>query len=151
MKKLCLLLLLLPVLGWGQYDFETRYFKIDATSLPGISEEYTLNLDFESAPNFQNKNIKDFFKVTVENYYEPVSMSEAYSETLQYRNNNVDVEQLQAQYGGASGGTAQYGADGATKVRNTVYKEQRGLDFLDPCPPFGICGRCAPYRVGRGY
>ncbi|MBX2827377.1 MAG: hypothetical protein KTR22_04410 [Flavobacteriaceae bacterium] len=151
MKKLCYILFLLPILAWSQYDFETRYFTIDATSLPSMPDEFSLNLDFEGTPNFERKTMKDFFKVTVENYYQPVAMSEAYSETLQYRNSDITAEDLQAQYGRVSGGTAQYGADGATKVKNVVYKEQRGLDFLDPCPPFGVCGRCAPYRLGRGF
>ncbi|MDC8004632.1 hypothetical protein POV27_11275 [Aureisphaera galaxeae] len=150
MKKLCYFLLFLPALVWGQYDFETRYFKIDATSLPDTSLEPSLDLDFDSTPKFQ-KSIQDYFKVTVDNYYQPVSMTEAYAQTNEYQNNGISAEELQAQYGNYSGGTAQYGADGATKVKNTVYKEQRGLDFLDPCPPFGVCARCAPYRIGRGF
>ncbi len=152
MKKICYILFLFPLVVWSQYDFETRYFSINATALPDMPEEYSVNLSFESTPKFQKKSINDFFKVTVENYYEPVSMSEAYEETMQYRDNSsVSAEQLQSQYGTITGGTAQYGADGASKVKNTVYKEQRGLSFLDPCPPFGVCSRCAPYRVGRGY
>ena len=150
MKKLCHILLLLPFIGLSQYDFEKRYFTIDATSLPTMPSEYSLNLDFDSAPKFQKKSIQDFFKVTVENYYQPVSMSDAYSETLEYQNNAIDVDRLRAQYN-TTLGTVSYGADGATKVKNTVYKEQRGLDYLNTCPPFGICSRCAPYRVGRGY
>ncbi|MFT6126662.1 MAG: hypothetical protein ACJAVA_001139, partial [Flavobacteriaceae bacterium] len=35
-KYLVLLLLTIPLLSWAQFDFETRYFTIDATSLPEV-------------------------------------------------------------------------------------------------------------------
>lgn len=146
MKKLVYLLLIAPFICFGQFDFETRYFKIDAEALPAMQEITVFNLDYSNSPNFQKKNIKDFNKVTPKNYWQAVDMTDALSEIMSYEETDFNVAQIQSQFSAYNG--TRYAADGATKVTNTVYKEQRGLDFLDPCPPFGVCGRCAPFRAG---
>lgn len=134
----------------GQYDFETRYFTIDAASLPEVPEIMSYQLDRNSNAAFEIKNFSDFNKVTANNYWEAVDMAAALEKKEGYRKSEVSVKNLNQKFS-ALGGTAQYERDGSTKVKNTVYKEQRGLDFMNPCPPFGICPRCAPYRVGRGF
>ncbi|NND63086.1 MAG: hypothetical protein HKN48_07805 [Flavobacteriaceae bacterium] len=150
MKKWCLILLLFPFVGMAQFDFETRYFKIDAASLPDVEALSAFDINFETPSKFDIDALKNYNKVTANNYWQPVDMAKAVDEITRYEKNDFNINKLQSKMF-ARGGTAQYGADGATAVKNTVYKEQRGLDFLDPCPPFGVCGRCAPYRVGRGF
>ena len=146
MKKIVYFLFILPALCIGQYDFESRYFTIDAAALPSMPEITAFNLDYNNSPKFQKKNIKDFNKVTPKNYWQAVDMTDALSSVMGYQKKEFDVDQIQSQF--TNYNVATYSSDGATKVKNTVYKEQRGLDFLDPCPPFGVCGRCSPFRAG---
>lgn len=151
MKKQLILWFLFPLSVLAQYDFESRYFTIDAKSLPEVPELSAFDINFGPKRDFSIRNITDFNKVTSNNYWEAVDMAAAIEKQEKFKtNNNYNVEALQQQYY-AFGGNAQYNPDGSTKVTNFVYKEQRGLDMLDPCPPFGICARCAPYRVGRGF
>ena len=134
----------------AQYDFESRYFTISSESLPDIPELSAFEIDFGTKRDFSIRNITDFNKVTSNNYWEAVDMSAAIEKQEKFKSNsNYNVKALQQKF--AVSGNQQYPADGSTKVTNFVYKEQRGLDMLDSCPPFGICPRCAPYRLGRGY
>ena len=134
----------------AQYDFESRYFTISSESLPDIPELSAFEIDFGTKRDFSIRNITDFNKVTSNNYWEAVDMSAAIEKQEKFKSNsNYNVKALQQKF--AVSGNQQYSADGSTKVTNFVYKEQRGLDMLDSCPPFGICPRCAPYRLGRGY
>mgnify|MGYP001548615756 CR=1 FL=1 len=150
--------MLLPMLAIAQFDFETRYFTIDETSLPEAPQFNELP-DLRSlstkevSGSFILDNIPTFagtlssFKIDTSNYWEPVNMRDALNSSSNYMAPNYDVAALNAKtYGFTS-----YAADGSTKVKNTVYTEVRGLDLLDPCPPFGICPRCAPYRAQRGF
>lgn len=146
MKGILYLLFIVPVFCFGQYDFETRYFKIDAEALPAMPDITSYNLDYTATAKFEKKNLSDFNKVTPKNYWEAVDMTGALSQVMGYEEKGFDVEQIQSQFSNYNQAT--YSSDGATRVTNTVYKEQRGLDFLDPCPPFGVCGRCAPFRAG---
>ena len=148
MKKLVLLLFLLPVVAVSQYDFETRYFTIDASSLPEVDDLVSISL-FKT-PTPLNYKVPDF-KVNENNYRTPVDMMTAISEKERFfnRKQEYDVSAIQSQYAGI-GGTKVL-SDGKTTVTNTVYKEARGLQLVDPCPPVGICPRCAPYRIRRGY
>lgn len=153
MKNYFFILVFLPLSVCAQYDFDSRYFTIDATSLSEVPELSAFEIDFGSKRDFSIRKITDFNRVTENNYWQAVDMAAAIEKKESYKsNNNYNVEALQRQYYGFSGtSNAQYEADGSTKVTNFVYREQRGLDMLDPCPPFGICGRCAPFRVGRGF
>jgi hypothetical protein len=150
MKRFSFLLLFLPAVLFAQYDFETRYFKIDDSSLPVVPEISSLEAKFNSPQKFEIKSLSDFNKVTANNYWEAVDMSMALSNKENYQKAKFDTKALQQKFS-AYGGNAQYRSDGSTTVVNTVYKEQRGLYLMDSCPPFGICPRCAAYRVGRGY
>ncbi|MEZ4874742.1 MAG: hypothetical protein R2793_04660 [Flavobacteriaceae bacterium] len=151
MKKSFFIFILLPLATWAQYDFESRYFTITAESLPEVPELSAFDINFGSKRDFSIRSLSDFNKVTSSNYWQAVDMAAAIEKQEQYKtNNSYNVEALQQKYS-AIGGNAPYAADGSTKVTNFVYKEQRGLDLMDPCPPFGICPRCAPYRVGRGF
>lgn len=150
MKNWRFILFLFPALVFGQYDFETRYFTMDAKALPEVPEISSFQLNWKAPAAFEIKKFSDFNQVTSNNYWEAVDMAAALAEKESYKKAEVKVKALQQKFS-PYGGTAQYERDGSTKVRNTVYKEQRGLDLIDPCPPFGICPRCAPYRIGRGF
>ncbi|MEZ4779851.1 MAG: hypothetical protein R2786_10760 [Flavobacteriaceae bacterium] len=140
-----------PLSVVAQYDFESRYFTITSESLPEVPELSAFEINFGTKRDFSIRKITDFNKVTSTNYWEAVDMAAALEKQGKFKSNsNYNVEALQQKYS-AFAGNAQYSPDGSTKVTNFVYKEQRGLDMLDPCPPFGICPRCAPYRLNRGY
>lgn len=150
MKNWLLILFVVPTALVAQADFETRYFTITATSLTPIEELSVFDISFDVPKKFEKKKLSDFNKVTSNNYWQAVDMAEALSQSEKYQKAEMDLGKLQSKTFARSG-TNQYGADASTSVQNFVYKEQRGLDLLDPCPPFGICSRCAPYRVGRGF
>ncbi len=150
MKTVAFLLCLFPALVFGQYDFETRYFTIDAATLPEVPEITSFQLNWNLSASSEIKSFSDFNRVTANNYWEAVDMAAALEEKDSFKKAEVSVKALNQKFS-ALGGNAQYQSDGSTKVRNQVYKEQRGLDLIDPCPPFGICPRCAPYRIGRGF
>ncbi|MFT4849425.1 MAG: hypothetical protein ACI83B_001967 [Sediminicola sp.] len=161
-KQVLMLLILLPLFSYGQFDFDTRYFTINATSLteapqfellPKFGNTLSLsNKKEERSGSYYLDNTPTFaatlnsFKMSSSNYWEPVDMMNAVSNSSNRLQTNWDIENLKPEtYGNSS-----YSADGASKVKNSVYMEVRGLDLLSPCPPYGICPRCAPYRA-RGY
>ncbi len=154
MKRILLLVLLIPLLASAQYDLETRYFTINAESLPDI-DRTTNFLDFAKPTegSFKLDVIPTFsetlrsISLNSQNYWEPVDMMAALNSTQTFLDKKLTVSPLNTSVYGFSG----YSSDGSTTVKNIVYKEASGLNFLDPCPPFGICPRCAHYRVNRGY
>ena len=150
MKTWWNILLILPLTMLGQYDFDTRYFTIDAESLPEVPEISSIQLERNSRNDFSIRTFSDFNRVTANNYWEAVDMAAALEKKEGFKKSEVSVKALNQKFSVFGGGT-QYERDGSTKVKNQVYKEQRGLDLIDPCPPFGICPRCAPYRIGRGF
>jgi hypothetical protein len=134
MKKWIFLLFLFPLSTVAQYDFETRYFTINAESLPEVEDL----LSFTLSPSPLVKRNLNEFQMNAENYRKPVDMATAMESRKNYEAQTFDVSSIRiTAYG--FGDTAQYSADSSTKIKNIAYKEQRGLDFLDPCPPFGIC------------
>lgn len=149
MKKWLFLLVLSPWVLSAQYDFDSRYFTINSESLPEIEELTSSSFTLDKAPLLPTK-LKTF-QMNAENYRQPVDMATVVNENQRYVQRKVDVLPMQLKVLGIKTGSRIYQADGSSGVKNIVYKEVRGLDILDPCPPFGICARCAPYRVGRGY
>ena len=147
MKKLLLLLLITPALVVAQYDFDTRYFTIKADALPDV--ESLANFSLEKGPVFSEK-LPTFNLMTRTNFWQPVDMVGAIGEARKFISSNVAITPLNAKVYGFSGFSG-YKDDAASGVDNSVYKEVRGLDLLGDCPPYGICARCAPYRVNRGY
>lgn len=142
MKKFVFIILFLfPIFSWSQFDFETRYFTIDATSLPEVN---VLEAFTEINSNSFLTKLPDF-KMNDSNYQKEVNMGEVLYDSEKFVNSNYQVKAIDAKNFGFS--TAQYEADASSAVKNIVYKPASG----DPCPPFGICAKCAPYRVGRRY
>lgn len=133
----------------GQNDFETRYFTINATSLPEVETLTAFKIDFNTPKDFRVKSITEYNKVTTENYWQPVDMAAVASEQAKYINTNYNTNFLNQKFN--TNAVLQYERDFSTKVENTVYQEQRGLFFVDNCPPYGICPRCAAFRGGRGF
>jgi hypothetical protein len=132
----------------GQSDFDTRYYTISEESLPSVDELSIVNFDL---PRSQKKtDFRSYFNINVDNYRSNVDMVGAIEDQMQPSPSFVDIGEIQSDFYG-SGATRNYRSDGKTRVENTVYREMRGLTLLDPCPPFGVCARCAPYRVGRGF
>lgn len=158
MKKIiCIVLLFIPLVASAQFDFDTRYFTINATSLPDVPlidetfqitkspQEKTGTFTLANTPTFSAT--RNAIKISSDNYWQPVNMMDAVSISTNYMDKTLSVAPIDSNRFGFSG----YTADASSKVKNTVYMEVRGLDVLDACPPFGICPRCAPYRYRRGY
>lgn len=146
MKKIVFLLIIFPTLLISQNDLESRFFSISSESLPvveSLSPDATFSLD--SAPSLFNAPLRTF-KMNVENYRESVDMMTAIANKDRFVTRDMDVEALNSKYSGL-GGTAQYRADGTTKVYNRVYKESRGLDLFSPYQNNFVCETCLPYRV----
>tara|TARA_R110002124_G_C8974716_1_gene515876 strand:- start:16610 stop:17074 length:465 start_codon:yes stop_codon:yes gene_type:complete len=154
MKYILWCIFFIPVLTFAQYDLDTRYFSINAESLPDI-ERSTTFLDFSEPTegSFKLDAIPSFngtlssIRMNADNFWQPVDMMAAVNTNESFIDKKLEIAPLRSGVYGFSG----YTTDGSTSVQNIVYKDARGLNFLDPCPPFGICPRCAHYRVSRGY
>jgi hypothetical protein len=156
-KKFLFLILILPLTLFAQYDFDTRYFTINANSLPEAptlnAAPLTLDMPIENKATFTLDQIPTFnetlnsFRISASNYREPVDMMSVLNTKSNYVDKTLDIVPVDSNRFGFSG----YNADKSSKVKNTVYTEVSGLDLLSPCPPYGICPRCAPYRTNRGY
>jgi hypothetical protein len=136
-----------PLTVFSQQDFSTRYFTINSESLPQLEQLTVYNLKPVNA--FEKIGLNKF-QMNVDNYRTSVDMVGAVEQESNYVPANVNVQEIQSEFF-SFGAQNNYRSDGKTRVKNSVYKEMRGLDLMDPCPPFGICARCAPYRVGRGF
>jgi len=160
MKKLLYyFLFLLPFLTIAQYDFDSRYFTITESSLPEApnfddspqlltsTKETSSTFLLDSTPTFE-ATLRSL-RISSSNYWEPVDMMNALEPSKTYVNPNISFEPIKKDKKGFS--VSVYASDGSTRVKNTVYKEVRGLNLMDPCPPIGICPRCAPYKMNRGY
>lgn len=149
MRKLLILLLLLPMIASAQLDFESNKFKLDFVSLPEV--ESLLSTSLPSRTDFSNKksNKLPSFKMNKNNFREPVSLYDAMAANENYIKSDIKITLDPKEYGVY--GNSSYTSDGATKVKNIAYKDAtRGFLFADSCPPYGVCPRCAPYRI-RGY
>ena len=149
MRKGLFLLAMLPWMVSAQFDLDTRYFTINSESLPVIEDFSESSFSLDNAPVL-SKKIKTL-RMTTENYRQPVEMATAIMDNQKFIQRKVDVVTLQQKFFGNSNSKIPYNSVGTSGVKNIAYKEVRGLDLLDPCPPIGICPRCAPYRIGRGY
>ena len=137
------LLIFLPLLLTAQADFETRYFKIDATSLPDVEELPSFTL--KSAPTLFDKKLPTF-DITTNNYWQPVTMEEVvsqkeFSATNQIENKNFEAPRFfERKEKKTFSVTTQYETEGSTRVRNEVYKPYGGLDYISRYNNFN------PYR-----
>ncbi len=127
---------LLPVLALGQYDMETRYFIMDASSLPNTEELSSFDIDFGEKRSFQKMHITDFNKVTSSNYWQAVDMMAA----LEAEQNlvtapNIDLPRLNEKEFGITvsvNGSNSFNGTSRQRVRNTVYQESRPVFFCAP-------------------
>lgn len=151
MKRLLLLLLFFPLIATAQLDFESYSGKLDLAVLPEIENLGSWSLSNNSGFLIKNPNKLPSFKLSKNNYREPVNMLEAMASAENYVESDIKIS-LDPKSLGIYGGNSNYNADGSTKVRNTVYKDaSRGFWFAGSCPPHGICPRCAPYRMGNSF
>lgn len=151
MKRLLFLLLFLPLMASAQVEFGASGPKQDKVFFPAI--ESLAPIPNSNKLNFIKKNSRTFptFRLSKENYREPVSMSEYMASNYNYVDSEIKTS-LNAKNFGISAGNSSYSADGSTKVKNFVYKDaSQGVFFSGACPPHGICPRCAPYRMGNSY
>ncbi|MCZ6594052.1 MAG: hypothetical protein O6943_03960 [Bacteroidetes bacterium] len=149
MKLLSYILIFLPALAVGQFDFDTRYFTIDSESLPDMPEISTLDMDFVETPSFQKKRISDFTKVTAKNYWQAVDMAsvlEKERKMLDYSPINLPVLD-QKEFGfsffvngsNSFDGTSRYG------IKNIAYKYKEMRRYIYFCSPSGYY----PARINK--
>ncbi len=129
----------------AQRDFEQFSFTSIIKPLPTVETLRVLNFNSNkpfistpSLPNFKNRD---------NTYWQPVDMVIA---TTQKKNDADYIYKIPT----LTNYTLQkddYVSDGKTRVVNSVQKNSYGLNILDPCPPGGICPKCAPYRQNRNF
>ena len=145
MKRCVFLLMFLPLLALGQYDIDTRYFKIDASSLPDTQELSSFDIDFGEKRDFKKMHITDFNKVTAQNYWQAVDMMTALeAEQKLVTAPNINLPKLnQKEFGISVSVNGSTSFDGTTShgVRNTVYKEARSVYFCAPTTYYYNRGR----------
>lgn len=146
MKYLLLGLLLLPLLSWGQNDFNSRYFTITATTQTELPTPALSAFQKKVRTSIYKKSMFSDFtnqQVTAQNYWQPVDMV-ATSENRQ-PGSRVSLERLQSGFG-----TKQvygYRTDGKTRVRNEVYLDQQYYSpIYNPYSPFRN-NNFSPYSV----
>jgi len=130
------MLIFLPALAVGQFDFETCYFTIDSESLPDMPELSTLDMDFVETPSFQKKRISDFAKVTAKNYWQAVDMAsvlEKESKMLDYSPINLPVlDQKEFGFSFSVNGSNSFDGTSRHGIKNIAYKEVRSIYFCWP-------------------
>ena len=129
MKKLLFLFLVFPLMASAQLDFESNKFKLDVVKLPEIESLMSVSLPSNSHFSTKNTNKLPSFKLSKENYREPVSMFEAMAVDESYVSSEIQISLDPREYG-VYGGNSIYSADGSTSVRNIAYKESRS--YLRP-------------------
>lgn len=138
---------ILPLAASAQYDFENRFLRMEANALPEV--ESLSNISLYNGPSTSYSTKLKTFQMNARNYRQQVDMMAVVESQSSFIRQDYDLSFLQDQFYGSS--EEGYQSDGATRVKNTVYQEVRGLDLVNSCPPTGICARCAPYRLGRGF
>jgi hypothetical protein len=150
---------LIPFLSFSQNDFETRYYVINAESLPeppsipSILDEIPKkkgSFTLGDAPTYLN--VRNANSINTTNYWQPVDIASAMqSNTISYSNKQFNVSRLQQKQFGFSvtgnGGSTNFEfSDGETRVTNQVYQQQLSPLVLDPYQPYF---RRNPYRTNR--
>jgi len=136
-RKLYILALLIPFSLLGQYDFETRYITINATSLPETEELGALYYNFSDTGFRKKTTFKELLGITADNYWQAVDMMSALEQKESgpvQPSINLPVFS-QKEYGfsvSVNGSNSFNGTRSNGSVRNTVYREMR---------PAVYCGR----------
>lgn len=149
MKKWLFFLFLFPLAVSAQLDFESYKGKLNFVELPVVPDVFDTPVSIlkskTATTRFSN------FQLNRQNFREPVNMMEAMIATESFQESSIELSIDPREYG-VYGGNSSYSADSSTRVKNTVYKDAaRGFFVADHCPPFGMCPRCAPYRMGRRF
>lgn len=147
---------LLILLGLGCFFTQTnqaqslddRTLQIVTLDLSDEPDIWSKEFNFEYTGSYPLTPL-DFGKKK-EVFWEAVDMGEAIAKENIQKNRNAQVRPIKVKSFGFST-AAQYNADSQTKVKNIVYKDMRGMQLVTPCPPVGMCWRCAPYRNSRFY
>src|SRR5699024_6193031 len=150
MKKIWLLFFLFPLFATAQLDFESYRGKLNFVELPAVKEVVS-NPFLNAKPNKSTGSLRKLpsIRLSKDNFREPVSVFDAMAASENFVKSDLKVTINPREYS-VYGGNSSYPPDGSTRVTNSVYKDAaRGFFYSDACPPYGICPRCAPYRIGR--
>lgn len=142
MKRLVYILALLPLAAFGQYDFETRYFTIDAEALPQVEESSALTANYNFTPS--SRLTLSSFRMNASNYRKPVDMMTALNKQTEFIDKKFDVAPLQQKTFGFSvsvSGSNSFDNTSNTGIRNIAYKEMRSVYFCSPSGNYSAYGR----------
>jgi len=140
MRKGLLFILLTPFLGFSQYDFETRYFQIDAKTLTEVPKKTAFNLKSKAITPKKTLHFAKFLKITPSTYWQSINMSSALSEELpNYKKKyqeSIHYPKIKAKkFGFSFNGTNTNSTNSEANrygIKNIAYKESRGLFICSP-------------------
>ena len=146
-KYLCFSLFMLPIILLAQNDFDTRYFTINAESLPDVPKIegfFVANKDFKEGsyslagiPTYANT--LQSFQINADNYWQPVDIATVLNKKNGYVDTKIDLPSIQQKQFGVifkgTNSTTEFSIDSPNGVKNQVYKEQRAFYIYQPGAP----------------
>src|SRR5690554_4463683 len=120
MKRLVFLLIFFPLFAFSQLDLESNRARFNMVPLPAL--ESPMLTPMPNKIDFLDNQSRKLpsFRLSKENFREPVSMAEAMLTAENYVESRIQVS-LNAKNYGIYAGNSSYSADGSTKVKNIVY------------------------------
>lgn len=122
-----ILFFMFPLICWAQLDVPSGFVRITNESLPEVPPVPRFRAE---AGDLDFRKRLQSFKVTAQNYQQPVDMLAALQQTQAFRSTKITLDLETAGLYGLTG-FGPLPADGATSVKNTVYQEMRGLYLFD--------------------
>ena len=125
---------MLPLMAISQNDFESRYLKIDAATLPAIEEISSITL--YTGPNIYSTKLKTF-QMNAQNYRQQVDMMAVMNRQSEY----LDLEWEHApkvrerKFGfsvSVDGNNSWDGFNAGNALRNPAYQEMRNFYWCAP-------------------
>lgn len=122
----------------AQSDFETRYFTINATSLPELDELTSFSL---TKTNVIFNTKLPTFQVTTQNYYQPVNMEAVVYQSGFYNQEPVVIQPIQFKKEEKGNVSFQITQDNSYNSYNSYRQNLNtrpfgGLDFYSPYYPY---------------
>jgi len=143
MKKLFILCFIFFGMAVNAQEFETHFFRIDAESLPEVSD-FTLGI---FTPLKNSKVTLKEIRLTLDEdeFWVPVDMVAAVNRTNHLKSKARAEAYIPKSLQNFKASKRSYTTDGASKVTNIVYKDARSTN------PFYYCSRSSPNRFSNRY
>lgn len=145
-RYLSILLLFFGLTQVNAQDLDTRQLNIMSIEAAQEATFSYLEPEFSYSGSYPLSPLN--FDKEADNFWEPVDMARAVSESNNRPTRSYNVKALQAKTFGFSTNN-NFTARGPSTTENIVYKDMSQLNLLGSCPPIGRCWRCAPFRSSR--